>query len=433
MCAMAEPDIEKLLLDEQARVAKTRRFPVFQALKREFAVVSEDRYSLSVPEAGILFTIDRLRREHHELIGELSVLCNLPGARTVDGILSTADFNFSSARARMERAKLLLERANTGKDLDWLSLLDEFCLRVLEADRAGRPVQDLRSIPRPGPDEEYRVEGIRLLRRHPTILFGDGGAAKSYLGLYLCGKLVESGIRVGMFDWELAGEDHRERLERLFPDGMPKIWYARCERPLVQETDRLRRIVIENSIDYVLFDSIAFACDGPPESAEIAGKYFRSVRQIGAGSLHIAHISKGENSDQKPFGSAFWHNGARSTWYAQVNSEPSDGLLSLAIFNRKSNLGHRLRAIGFDISFADERTVFRRTDVADNPELSAKLSVPEKMTAHLRRGAMSIAALSEEIEAKPETVARVIRRYKNRFITIEGNLIALRNIPDADT
>jgi hypothetical protein len=110
-------------------------------------------------------------------------------------------------------------------------------------------------------------------------------------------------VRVGLFDWELAGEDHRERLERLFGAKLPGVRYARCNRPFVHELDRLRRIVRDEALDYVIFDSVAFACDGPPEAAEVAGRYFQSLRQLGiVGSLHIAHISKADGADQKPFG-----------------------------------------------------------------------------------------------------------------------------------
>src|SRR6185369_10696077 len=110
---------------------------------------------------------------------------------------------------------------------------------------------------------------------------------------------------------------------------------------LVYEVDRLTRIVRDRHIDYAVFDSVAFASDGPPEAAEVAGRYFRAVRQIGCGSLHIAHISKAENGDQKPFGSAFWHNGARSTWFAKRANEETSGTepLNLGLFHRKSNLG----------------------------------------------------------------------------------------------
>jgi len=312
--------------------------------------------------------------------------------------------------------------------VDWTALVEEFCQRVLQADRSGAPAVDLRTLPPPAAEDSLQVEGLRLLRRHPTILFGDGGAAKSYLSLYLAGRLAEREMRVALFDWELAGEDHRERLERLFSDGMPQIFYVRCERPLVYEIDRLRRIVRENGIEFSIFDSVAFACDGPPESAEVAGRYFRGVRQIGGGSLHIAHVSKGENADQKPFGSAFWHNGARSTWFAQLvggGGDSNSETLSLGLFNRKANLGRLQPPIGFTVSFAEERTTFRRTDVADNPDLASKLSVRQRMAALLRKGAMAPEEIAAQIEADVETVKRTARRYKEMFVVIPGGRFGL--------
>jgi hypothetical protein len=158
---------------------------------------------------------------------------------------------------------------------------------------------DLREINRPNPDDDMiEVAGLAFPKRHPSILFGDGVTCKSYFALYLAGRIAEMGHSAALFDWELCPDDHRDRLERLFPDGMPRILYARCERPLVFETDRLRRIVRENGVQFSVFDSIAFACDGPPESAETAGRYFRSVRQIGGGSLHLAHVTKGEGASK---------------------------------------------------------------------------------------------------------------------------------------
>ena len=132
----------------------------------------------------------------------------------------------------------------------------------------------------------FTVDGLTLPRQHPSILFGDGGTGKSYIALYVAGRIAEQDISVALFDWELAGEDHRDRLERLFSDGMPRVLYCRCERPLVYEVDRLRRIVRDKGVQYAVYDSVAFASDGPPEAAEVAGRYFRAVRQIGGGSLH---------------------------------------------------------------------------------------------------------------------------------------------------
>lgn len=257
----AQPDFERMLADENAR-AHPKRLPPLDAMAREFKAIGDDRYRLTIPDVAVTLEIDRLRREHHELIGELSARCELPGARTFDGTLSIADLNLSSARARTDRAKLLATRANT-KDFDWVGLVEEFAQRVLAADRHGEPAIDLRTIPASSKDDEIEaLPGFTLFRRHPTILFGDGGSAKSYLGLYVAGLLAEQGIRVGLFDWELAGEDHRDRLERLFPDGMPRVLYARCERSLVHEADRLRRIVRENDIQFCLYDSVVLPAMG---------------------------------------------------------------------------------------------------------------------------------------------------------------------------
>jgi hypothetical protein len=420
------PDIERLLADEHARISPKKGLPALAALKREFHAEGEDRYRLSVPELGIVLDIDRLRREHNELLGELSVSCSLPGARTFDGSLSIVDFNMSSARARTDRAKLLATRSNA-PDFDWIGLVEEFCQRVMRSERNGQPAVDLRTVARPSAaDDMLDVEGVSLPRNHPAILFGDGGTAKSYTALYAAGRLAERGLAVAYFDWELAAEEHRERLELLFPDGMPKIYYARCDRPLVHEVDRLRRIVRDNKIDYCIYDSVVFACDGPPESAEIAGRYFRATRQIGGGGLHVAHISKAEGADKKPFGSAFWHNSARSTWFAQLSEgSREDNQLQIGLFHRKSNLGRLRPPTGFTISFNEDRTIFRRSNPADNQDLAGQLSVRQRMAHLLRTGAMDPKQIAEEIGAEAETVRRESRRQKGLFTVLDGGRIGL--------
>ena len=420
-----QPDIDRLLAAEIDKGRPAKRLPPLAAIARQFEALGEDRYRLAIPDIGVTLELDRLRREHHELIGELSARCELPGARTVDGSLSIADLNLSSARARQDRAKLLAARAGTGDQIDWAGLIEEFCQRALQADRAGQPAVDLRQIERPDPREDMiEVYGLAMPRRHPTILFGDGGTGKSYLALYLAGRMVEMGTSVALFDWELCADEHRDRLERLFPDGMPRIVYARCERPLVYEADRLRRIVRENSIAFSVYDSIAFACDGPPEAAEVAGRYFRAVRQIGGGSLHIAHVNKSETADKKPFGSTFWHNGARSTWYVeQAEASADSDVQQIGIFNRKANLGRLRPAVGFSIEFGHECTWFRKADVAGTPELATRLTVTQRMQHLLRSGALTVTQIAEELDVEVNTVTQTVNRYVKKgrvFIVLDG-------------
>jgi hypothetical protein len=394
-------------------------------IPRDFQRIGDGAYRMKLAALGVEFILDRTRRKFDELHGELTVLCALAGARTFNGALSVADLNLSSQRARQERASYLDARARG--TLDWLGLLEEFVSRVLAAERTGQPAVLLRDVPRPRPDDVLYVDGLPLLARHPMILFGDGGAAKSYLALRAAGLLDQQGIRVGLFDWELAGEDHRERLEMLFPGNLPGIVYARCEKPLVHEIDRLRRIVRDERLDYVILDSIAFACDGPPEAAEVAGKYFRATRQLGeVGSLHVAHVSKAEGADQKPFGSAFWHNGARSTWYVKrAESPPDSGSLNLGLFHRKSNMGPLRSPLGYDITFTDTQTAFQRADVADSPDLASNMSVRQRMASLLRMGSMSPQGIADEIGSNAETVSRTARRYRQQFTVLPGGNLGI--------
>jgi hypothetical protein len=200
---------------------------------RTLEVRGEDSYRLHMPSLGITLDVDRVRRERNQLLGELTVRLDWFEAPTFDGTLSSAEINLSSARARQDRAKLLRERSRSKpEDVDWHALIEELCIRVTTAERAGHPAVLLRDLARPSADQTFTVEGFPILRRHPSMIFGDGGTAKSLLALLLAGRLVERGWSVLYADWELSGEDHRERLERLFGANMPTVYYARCVRPL---------------------------------------------------------------------------------------------------------------------------------------------------------------------------------------------------------
>lgn len=387
-------------------------------LPRTFTVNADGKYTLTVASIGIALTVDRLRRERHELVGELAVRCDLPGAQAVDGVLSVADFNLSSANARRDRARLLTQRSRA-EDLPWATWLEELAQRVLVAERAGAPAVDLRAVDVPAAEDDWRLAGFALPRRHPAIVFGDGGSLKSYLGLYLAGQLARAGLRVGLFDWELAAEDHRRRLAQLFGGEMPAITYARCERALVHEADRLRRIAHEHGLAYAVFDSVAFACDGPPEAAESATTYFRAVRQIGVGSLHIAHMSKAEDGDKRPFGSAFWFNGARAVWFVKraetAAADTAD--VDLGVFHRKANLTAMRPAFALRATFTDERVTFTLTDAASVDDFAQRLPLWQRVRGTLRGGPLTLAAIADELEAQVGSVEKAVRRGEGKVFT----------------
>jgi hypothetical protein len=393
---------------------------VVRGREHDFRQVGDAHYQLSIGSLGVQFTVDRLRRERNELIGELSVKCDMAGARTVDGFLSIADFNLSSAQARTTRAKILIERSEA-PDIDWVGLLEELCQKTITAERSGSPSRLLHTFDRPGADVVHDVDGWPLLREHMTILFADGGGLKSYLALHAGGSLAQRGVQVLYVDWELGGPDHRDRLERLFGAEMPNVHYLRCDRPLVDEADRISREVRRLSIDYWIGDSVGFGTAGPPEGAEYALAYCRAVRQIGLGNLQLAHINRSETGDSKPFGSSFWHNSARATWFAKQASVAADGRrLTVGLFNRKSNLTRLSPAIGFEFWFDDKTTAVRRVDLAEVADLAVQLPVWQRVSYFLRSGPRTIAEIAEELEVDPDTVRKAVspKRGRATFVSV---------------
>lgn len=402
-------------------------------MPRDWVVVPGVGYRLVITEYGIRFDLSRVRRDHHETIGLLTVRVSFRGARTVaDDILSSADFNCSSQRARSERAKFLRERSNTRDDdqLDWIGLLEDLCLRVLQAEEAGEAEQPLESVAMSDTDDaELSAGDLPLLRRHPTIWFGDGGCGKSYLALYAATALVQQGARVLYCDWEFSGEDHRRRLHRLVGPvpGLSELLYRRCDRPLVRDVARIKEIIAARKVTYLICDSLGFAAEGAPEAAEAATGYFRAVREFGAlGSLHLAHISKAEQGDQKPFGSVFWHNSARATWFLKrTDAEATGDGLTVGLYHRKSNVGKLRTPVGIRIRFGGTETQIYPTDLAAHEELAAKLPLWLRLKHQLSRGAESTAALADELGATENTIRKEVTRRRELFTRLADGKIGL--------
>ena len=385
--------------------------------ERIFQQLAEDRFRLDAPDLGVALELDRVHRDHRgALVGELIAYCDLAGAVTFDGVLSAGDLYLTNPRARQERGRLLAQRAHA--EVDFESLLEELTLRVCKLERQGDPAVLLSSVARPVDGEFYHVAGLRLAKRQPVIAFGDGATAKSLVAMYIAGTLQSRGTQVLFCDWEMDAVDHRVRLERLFGPDMPAVRYVRCTKPLAHEVDRLRRIVRDEKLEYAIFDSIAVACAGRPEDAEIATSYGRAFRSLGIGGLHLAHVTKSEGADLKPFGSVFWHNLARQTWNTKLEATSADNnRLTVAWIPRKSNISAPGGpATGFEVVFND-RIAVTPTDVATVDAMAVHLPLKDRIRQLLgAEGAKTYKEIAKALDANEDSVRKATDR--GTFTTI---------------
>ena len=334
----------------------------------------------------------------------------------------------TGSRSKTDFARKVAGRTPELASDTWATLLEAACELMIQAVREGDPPILLRDAEKPM-DGGYALPPL-VLARHPTIFFGDGGTAKSYLalaaahdlhvGTTLLGIRPALRTRVAYLDWEFDAWEHRDRLERLTGPDLADVLYVRCVGPLRDQVDRLRRIFSDHAIGWIVIDSIGMACDGPPEDAASALGFWDALRQLGVGALCIAHVNRGGDTE-RPFGSAFWHNGARSTWYVKKHAEAGARSLSVGLFNRKANTGPLAHPLGFTFTFEDDRTLISRTDVRDVPELAGALALKDRMAHALAAGALTYGELADILESDAESIGRIARRYSgSRFVLIPG-------------
>ena len=434
--------LRALAADPETVIAPTVEAVDMLTAEQVFSRLGEDAYSLDYPTLGVTFLVSHLHRDRDDLKCELTVNTPLPPARTVNGTLLWTATNLSAARTRAGLAKGLAARSGEPK-WDWLSGLEILSVRVARAEAEGSSeIKPLADYDLPTDDPAWTISGLPILKSHPTILFGDGGAAKSYLALWIAGMIARDSSKVLFADWEYEPGAHRDRLQRLFGAGMPRerLHYVRCSQPLANEVGRLQKHILEHGIGFIVVDSIAFALNGPPESAEIAAAFFRSLRTLNVGSLSLAHQTKGgDNSDKTVFGSAFYNNGARSVWHVRRNdNEGADSsTVELALSHRKSNTGQRLSTRGVKLDFAGTTTTVEPFDLAGSADLATTLPIWQRVKAIVSHTPMTIPQLASELEANPQSISRIVRRMdlfrrdeSDRVCLAETTLVALE--PDEE-
>jgi hypothetical protein len=371
------------------------------------------------PERAIL-ELDYLRADRGEISAEVSATSTTPAG----GLVHVARVNLLSTRSLSEYAGHVAKRTN-GAGTDWQQLVSVAAREVVTRYRRGEPAILLRDV-QPAEDAGSILAPLALARM-PTIIFGDGGAAKSMIALAAAAS-IQSGVPylgltpstaapVGYLDWEMDAQEHRSRLGRLAGEPMPGIVYIPCSRPLVDDVDRIRREIIRHDIGYLIVDSVGLACDGPPEAAEVANRFYGALRELGLGSFLVAHVNR-QGDTERPFGSAFWSNGARLTWYAKLEADAA-GTTTVGLFCKKANTSAKPAPVGWRIDWG-ERITITRTDVRDIPNLADHVSLKYRIEGELRSGARTYADLADGLNVGVDAVRMAIKRAPDRFAQVIG-------------
>lgn len=386
---------------------------------REFSTVGEI-YRYTVPEHGIAFELDQMRRSWGDLVGELAVV------REGVSDVFRGTCNVSNVERRQGVAQQIKRRAAL-PDVDWSALVEDFAVRCLRAEKQGAASVNLADVELPAAMPMLSVDGIVLDPSEPSCLFGDGGTGKSLLALYLAGTLANRGIRVAYIDGETNQVVQRRRLAALFGADLPRIEYVYMDRPLTYGVDRLTRIIREQGIQYAMLDSISFMCP-EAEKAESVERFSAALRRLQIGTLALAHITKaGEENQKKPFGSTMWHNRFRVTWNIQ-RTDPDAAVTpikAIGLWCRKYNDNEDERMpgpFGFEVARdASGRVRYRRVDLASVDGLAGKLPVWKQIEAALRSGPLTRVELNEQIEAPSlNAVDKALAngRKKGRFMQL---------------
>jgi len=391
---------------------------------RIFESLDEDELRLVLPKLAAELHLTHIRLDGYTWRGQLTVRCNLPTARSWEGLVLSGEINLSSPRGRAEIAKLLAQRIRV-KDVDWQNILEHLSAKAIDNYRNSSRAVDLAEVPPEPEDEGWEVAGLWLPRKAPTLIYGDGGTSKSYLALWVLTKLAAQGFTSLYVDWEWDRTVHNHRLRLLGGAEKGRIHYYRAKLPLVQEVDRIREEIKSTGAQYLVLDSAALACAGPPESAEAALGFFQALRKLDRGNLVIAHCNR--TSEQKPFGSAFWYNSARQIYLAKAGTRPGGNApLLVGLFNKKSNYGPLRPALAFELTFLPDRTEVKRVGLENDQEFTEHLSLAERMRLALLQGAKSTAELASELGTTEATIRNVLRRRPDMFTRLPDGRLGLK-------
>lgn len=405
-------------------------------------VLSATHFAVRIPtdQGPIKFDFGRITRAAGAMDCEL-VVSHLNPA--YEGEPYAIRINLMSASARSQLETSLGKQF--GKDItpNWTILVSIACSRLREAYSQLDRATHISALP--DMEEPAFLVDTLLPENADTIIFGDGSSGKTYMaygmalevamGGVFCGHRAQQG-GVVILDYETGERMAKFRMRRLLLGAgldpallseLP-IHYIDSEGvPLPELRDTLRRTIERHDVKLLIIDAAGDACGGEPEKAGTVLAYFNACAELKATRLHIAHVTNTEldASARRPFGSRYWHNRARRTWFVKRDQEEDSDDIDVGFICRKVNDGRLPKPEGFHITFDGTSGPVRivHQDFREVAAFEADQTIADRVERFLaaRGTPATIREIADEEGIDANKVKTTLNRNKGkRFVLISG-------------
>jgi hypothetical protein len=290
----------------------------------------------------------------------------------------------------------------------------------------------------PGP-RRYLLKDL-VLAAYVTLLYGDGGVAKSLLALALALAVAgDSGTWLGRqaescpvlyVDFELDAEEQARRVHQLCHgqgvDTPPEnlLYMSALGHPAGEAFSAALETCKEHGVGLMVVDSLGPALQGDAEAArDVIGFFQKSIepfRVEGIAILIIDHQSRlqaGQSYQSKgAFGSVFKTNLARSVIQAQA-TERGEGTLTVRLRQKKHNFGPLAEPFGVKLSFTEETISLEAVEL-DASELAeeATLNATDRVKLALESGPAYPWEIAEHTGLAIKTVKNVLTGLRKQEV-----------------
>jgi hypothetical protein len=314
---------------------------------------------------------------------------------------------------------------------NWSDLLHQVWRTIISLENSGEDPISLAEIEPRGPARQ--LLGQLALDGVPTMIYGHGGDGKSLVALAV-GISVQTGIpllglhptamrRVLYVDFEADVDVQADRIRAMMrgylgrepdQDELPPVdFYPGRGHSLQRLAPRLVSLINREGYGFIIIDSVSWAAGGPLEESATATSFKLALDQLGIGSLCVAHVNRDKNRQgDMAFGSAFWHDSMRATWYLKKQQVSGVGTSDIVLIHKKSNYGKLEPDMGLHLTFGEEPESVKFTTLRHN-------KIPTPLRSHMSLADRVHAAIVENgyrrmgYKELAETLGKSYEQIKN--------------------